>query len=160
MTDPRNVLQSKFNESNRYNNFGNVLVRMHVQGFRCHTNTVIEIKSPITAFCGLNGVGKSTLIQLAAASCRGCSQKEKTYYISDFLAIHKFDPKPFADDAHVEYKYWQEDRSPKTVTISRIASEQNWSGYRRRPERRVSFVSIGSYLPRIEKSDFISRYPR
>ena len=158
MTDPRKILQSKFKESNRYDNFGNVLVHMHIKGFRCHTNTFIEIKSPITAFCGLNGVGKSTLIQLAAASYKSYSQKN--YGISDFIAIHKFDPKPFADDANIEYKYWQEDRSFKTVTLSRIASRQRWSGYQRRPERRVSFVGIGSYLPRFEKSDFISRNSR
>ncbi|EHC19651.1 hypothetical protein FJSC11DRAFT_0468 [Fischerella thermalis JSC-11] len=40
--DKCNDLKSKFQEANLYNNFGNVLVKMHVQGFRCHTNTVIE----------------------------------------------------------------------------------------------------------------------
>ena len=65
MTDPRNILQDKFAESDRFSNFGNVLTQMDIQGFRCHQNTVIDIRCPITAFCGLNGTGKSTILQLA-----------------------------------------------------------------------------------------------
>ncbi len=158
MADHRNALQKMFNESNRYTNFGDVLMRMHVKGFRCHTNTVIDIKSPITAFCGLNGVGKSTLIQLAAAAYLGANPQE-TYYISNFIYSHKFDPKPFDDEAQVEYKYWQNDCSLKQLTLSK-KSGGGWDGYNRRPRRRVLFVGIGSYLPKVEKSDFIVRYPK
>ena len=68
MSDPRSILQRKFALEHRYANFGPVLMQMHVKGFRCHSNTLIDITSPITAFCGLNGTGKSTLLQLAAAS--------------------------------------------------------------------------------------------
>jgi predicted ATPase len=159
MADHRNVLKKKFDEIHRYNNFGNVIMRIHVQGFRCHSNTVIDIKSPITAFCGLNGVGKSTLIQLAASAYRA-GQQNNTYYISDFISIHKFDPAPFTDEASVVYQYWQQDRSLKKSTLSRAASEQKWTGYRARPERSTFFVGIGSYLPRVEKSDFTTRYPQ
>ncbi len=62
MSDLRDVLMSKFSEPNRYANFGSVIMQMHIQGFRCHENTVIDIKCPITAFCGLNGTGKSTIL--------------------------------------------------------------------------------------------------
>ncbi|PSB02355.1 ATP-dependent nuclease [Merismopedia glauca] len=156
-TNKCNDLKSKFQEGNRYNNFGNVLVRMHIQGFRCHKNTVIEIQNPITAFCGLNGVGKSTLIQLAATAYIGQSQQE-TYYISRFINIHKFDPHPFTNDAKIEYKYWQENLALKQLTISR-KQDGGWQGYNRRLKRKVLYIGVSSYLPKVETSDFIIRYP-
>lgn len=156
--DKCNDLKSKFQEANRYNNFGNVLVKMHVQGFRCHTNTVIEIESPITAFCGLNGVGKSTLIQLAASAYIGQSQQD-TYYISSFINSHKFDPNPFTHNAKVEYNYFHENQIIKQLTISRQL-EGGWQGYNRRLKRKVLYIGVSSYLPKVEKSDFINRYPK
>ena len=84
MSDLRPTLQAKFAIEHRFDNFGPVLMQMHVRGFRCHNNTLIEIGSPISAFCGLNGTGKSTLLQLAAASCKrpGAEWEWPTYYLS------------------------------------------------------------------------------
>ncbi|WP_138504568.1 ATP-dependent nuclease [Nostoc sp. PA-18-2419] len=155
--DKCNDLKSKFQEGNRSNNFGNILVRMHVQGFRCHTNTIIEIESPITAFCGLNGVGKSTLIQLAATAYIGQSQQD-TYYLSSFINSHKFDPHPFTTHAKVEYNYYQENSVSKQLTISR-KQEGGWQGYNRRLKRKVLYIGVSSYLPKVETSDFTTRYP-
>ena len=155
--DKCNELKSKFQEQHRYNNFGDVLVQMHIQGFRCHTNTLIKFENPITAFCGLNGVGKSTIIQLAAIAYMGETQQE-TYYISDFIKNHKFDPNPFTDDAKVEYKYWQENSVEKQLTISR-KHEGGWQGYKRRLKRKVLYIGVSSYLPKVETSGFITRYP-
>ncbi|MEB3886134.1 AAA family ATPase [Lyngbya sp. CCY1209] len=158
MNDQRNVLKSKFKESHRYNNFGNVLIQIHVQGFRCHANTVIDIKNPITAFCGLNGVGKSTLIQLIAVAYKG-KLTQDTYYISKFINIHKFDPKPFRDDAKVSYQYCSADNKSQQTTISRRRNG-SWSNYARRPYRKVLYVGVGSYLPKVDTSDFTVRYPQ
>ena len=58
MKRPAAKLQSKFAEKFRFDNFGEILMRMRVSAFRCHRNTEIDIKSPVTAFCGLNGSGK------------------------------------------------------------------------------------------------------
>jgi predicted ATP-dependent endonuclease of OLD family len=93
-------------------------MRMHVQGFRCHENTLIEVKSPITAFCGLNGTGKSTLLQLAAAAYQSPDLEEfKHYYIKNFMVVGTLDPSPFIDAAVVEYRFWQENHSLKALTI-------------------------------------------
>ena len=55
-------------------------------GVRCHTNTLIEVQSPITAFCGLNGTGKSTLLQLAAVAYRGAvGVAGGRYHIASFI---------------------------------------------------------------------------
>src|SRR5215471_14793776 len=115
-------------------------MQMKVSGFRCHGDTLVEIKSPITAFCGLNGTGKSTLLQLAAVAYRSPAPHPQSYYIKDFLVVGTLDPTPFKPDAKVEYRYWQEDHSLKTVTISRSSTRSGWSGYRRRPERLVQFA--------------------
>jgi predicted ATPase len=145
-----------FDQGNRYSNFGDVLMRMRVQGFRCHSDTIVEIESPITAFCGLNGTGKSTLLQLAAAAYKS----QNPYYIKDFMVVGTLDPNPFTDNAAVEYGFWQDDRSLKPLTISRNAMSKRWQGYGRRPQRRVLFAGFGLYLPRIERRDFIVRNAR
>lgn len=158
MSDPRASLQAKFQPEHRYNNFGDVLVQMHVKGFRCHSNTLIEIQSPISAFCGLNGTGKSTLLQLAAAAYDRPDRNSPRYYIKYFLVVGTLDPNPFTDDARVEFKFWQEDRSVKILTISRRAQTKRWSGYTRRLPRSVLFAGIGLYLPKVERHDFFIRY--
>src|SRR4051812_27464519 len=98
MSDPRNILQSKFAEGGRYANFGSVLMQMKVCGFRCHSETTIDIKSPITAFCGINGTGKSTLLQLSAVAYQNDPQLGDSYYIKDFLVVGTLDPTPFKPD--------------------------------------------------------------
>ncbi len=159
MDDPRIAIQKMFEENNRYGIFGNMLIQVHVKGFRCHANTIIDIKSSITAFCGLNGTGKSTLLQLVAASYKSPDKDKKPYYISDFLVTGPLDPTPFSENPTVEYKFWQEDRSLKRVTLS--LNEKNrkrrWQGYKRRPQRPVFFAGMGLYLPMIEKRNFIFR---
>ena len=123
MTDPRNRLQALFDPAHRYSNFEAALVRMHVQGFRCHASTVIDVESPITAFCGLNGTGKSTLLQLAACAYQAPVAQDARYYIRDFIVTGTLDPRPFSGDATVEYGYWEESRSVRRIKVSRSASE-------------------------------------
>jgi predicted ATPase len=153
MSDGRNVIQAMFSEANRYPNFGQAVMRIHITGFRCHKNTIVEVQSPIIAFCGLNGTGKSTILQLAATAYSNPNQ----YYIKDFIVVGTLDPAPFSDDATVEFKFWQADRSLKPVTLSRRATTKRWQGYARRPQRSVLFAGIGMYLPKIEQRDFIVR---
>lgn len=158
MSDPRNIIQEMFAESHRYANFGNILMKMHVKGFRCHTDTIIEFSSPITAFCGLNGTGKSTLLQLAATAYKSPdNNQQKNYYIRDFIVVGTLDPNPFTTHASVEFKYWQANRSLKPLTISRNSITIRWQGYPRRIARHVFFTGVGIYLPKIEMRDAVIR---
>lgn len=157
MPDHRNRLQGLFSVENRYANFGNLLMRIKIQGFRCHDLTIIDIENPITAFCGLNGTGKSTLLQLAAAAYSKIDSETRRYYIKDFIVSGILDPAPFKTDAVVEYGYWQEERTIKTVYIKRSESEKRWAGYRSQPKRTVYFAGMGLYLPKIEIRDFVLR---
>ena len=156
MSDLRNTLQAKFAPTHRHANFGDVLIRMRVRGCRCHTNTVVEIQSPVTAFCGMNGVGKSTLLQVLAVAYKRPAPA-RPYYVKDFLVIGPLDPAPFTDSAEVEFTYRISPTDHQTVTITRRTTTQRWSGYTRRPEREVYFAGVGHYLPRIEQRDFFVR---
>jgi len=153
--DRRNKLQNLFRLENRYNNFGEVLNAVLVHGFRCHSQTFIEFESPITAFCGLNGTGKSTLLQILACAYQNPDKPEERYYIKDFIVTGTLDPEPFSSDANVEFFYHQEDRSRKSKDLYRDVARKRWQGYRKQPSRSVYFAGIGLYLPRIEKRDFI-----
>jgi len=160
MSDQRNKLQSLFRAESRYENFGEALTSILVHGFRCHTDTSIEFESPIVAFCGLNGTGKSTLLQILASAYNTATDADERYYIKDFIVTGTLDPAPFQQDAYVEYTYWQPakpdgSRSPRTLTLSRDAESKRWRGYRRQPQRTIYFAGIGLYLPRVEMRDFI-----
>ena len=155
MPDPRNVLQSKFRLRHRFSNFGNVISKMVVRGFRCHPHTIIDIQSPITAFCGLNGVGKSTLIELAA--CAYKNSNGQRFNISNFFAVGQLDPAPFSTNAYVEYHFDMPEQGEQVVTISRNRKLSRWNGYVRRPERNVVFIGQGLYVSRYERRDFVVR---
>ena len=154
MSDSRNTLQALFTEGNRFPNFGEVLTNLNVRGFRCHSNTIIDIQSPVTALCGLNGTGKSTILQSAAVAY--APNDGLPYYIKDFLVVSALDPSPFAEDASLRFGYWQASQSSRFLTLSRRAATKRWQGYRGRPTRSVFFAGVGLYLPRVEqRRDFI-----
>ncbi len=156
MTDQRNKLAALFQPNNRYENFGEAIIRMHVSGFRCHSKTVIEVESPITAFCGLNGTGKSTLLQLASVAYKN-TQGYPRQYVKNFIIAGKLDKAPFTPNASVKFEYLQPiatdgTNQTRAVTVSRGNSK--WTGYKRQPERRSYFADVGMYLPRIEEWDW------
>jgi predicted ATPase len=160
--DQRNKLAALFQSDNRYDNFGEAIIRMHVSGFRCHEKTIIDVESPITAFCGLNGTGKSTLLQLAAAAYKNPPGHQRRY-VNNFIIAGKLDSAPFTANASVKYEYLQAKATDgttqtKAVTVSR--GQSKWTGYKRQPERRSYFAGVGLYLPRIEELDSATRHAR
>jgi predicted ATPase len=162
MSDPRERLRQKF-QNNRYVNFGNVITKIIVKGVRCHTNTLVEIRSPITAFSGFNGTGKSTLLQLAAASYKSNAGQ---FFISDFIVKGPLDRTPYADDASVHLTFETQQAldgrglvSPGSVKLSYSVSEKRWEGYDRRPSRPVFFGGVGVFLPRSERKDYVFTNP-
>lgn len=155
MPDRRNDLQARFQPEHRFNNFGDVLVGIQIRGFRGHVNSAIEFRSPISALCGINGCGKSTVAELVAAAYRNSAGQ--TYQISTFFAVGPLDPAPFSDEASVGLKYWQSDRNTRSITLSRDPTHKRWHGYRRRPQRPVDFISADIHVPRVERRDFVVR---
>ena len=160
--DQRNNLQQMFQDSHRFANFGDVIIKMRIKGFRCHSDTTIEVQSPITAFCGLNGTGKSTLLQLAATAYASPSNATRKY-IKDFIIAGKLDRNAFTDTSSIQYEYMQPvttdgHKRTKTITVSRSSKSSRWAGYRNQPKRRVFFAGVGLYLPRIEQMDAVIRH--
>ena len=154
MNDQRSILQRKFDQRDRFANFGEVLTKITVSGFRGHSDTIIDIRSPITAFCGVNGCGKSTLVELAAAAYR--PPHGQPYQISTFFPVGPLDPAPFSSQASVRFEYWQNDQTVRSIALSRTP-RSNWSGYSHRPQRDVAFVSADIHVPRVERRDFVVR---
>jgi predicted ATP-dependent endonuclease of OLD family len=157
MTDQRTILQKQFEPANRWPLFGDLLVRMRVIGFRCHSDTLVNLSSPITAFCGLNGTGKSTLLQIAAAAYGSPKPRIRPYYIRNFLVTGRLDPRPFTENATIQFYYWKEDRTERQLTITRNERTKRWQGYRARPPGYVFFAGVGVYLPRFEQRDYVFR---
>ena len=154
MSDPRKALEHKYNDRNRYANFGPILMSIDIRGFR-GIYKKISFNHPITAFSGLNGCGKSTIGQIAVCGYKkpSTSSNYRRYYIKEFFPYSVADPTPFGQDSRVVYEYATNDVSEnKILTISRAASE--WSGYKRQPERFCYYIGISVYLPKVERRDF------
>ncbi len=155
MSDPRDVVTSRFAAANRFANFGSVLERIQVSGFRVHNNTILEIRNPITAICGLNGTGKSTVLQVAAAAYKNPGGPH--FYLKKFFVVSGLDPVPYADNAAVIYSYCERDGRTGQVTIARNAgaARKGWTGYKRRRDRHVFYGGVGMFIPKVEKRDFL-----
>ncbi|MEW6657585.1 MAG: AAA family ATPase [Thermodesulfobacteriota bacterium] len=149
-------LSNLFKRNNRWANFGPVLNGVNINGFRGINDLDINFESPIIAFSGINGSGKSTIIQLLSCAYRKPVtevSKKRRYYIKDFFNMGLLDPSPFTTDAKVMYKYTTSKQDyEQTVTVTRATHE--WSGYKRQPERITSYVGFTFYIPKVERRDF------
>ena len=155
MANDKNALQKKYQLRSRYPNFGNILSGMRIMGFRRHGDTIVEFKSPVTAFSGLNGSGKSTILELAA--CAYVNQEGSTFYISQFFAISPLDPSPFQPDARVSFSYWNGNDDSDTINIARSRTRSAWEGYDNRRQRPVFFPQSHLHQPRGLRKDFVLR---
>jgi predicted ATPase len=139
-----------FKPDHREKNFGNALTGMQVQGVRAHKNTVVDIANPITAFSGVNGIGKTTLLQLAALAYRSPDpEKLRSYRSDDFFVVGKLDRNPYAESARVEFSY----AGKETIVLSKSRAGALKSSASK-PERHVFFSGIGHFLPQAERRDF------
>jgi predicted ATPase len=152
MNDLRHALQMKFEPANRFANFGDAISSIQINGVRCHSNTNIELNSPIVAFSGLNGTGKSTILQLAACAYRPLTGT--SYNIGHFIVANQLDPTSVAKGSSVKFGFWTEAGNTRPLTLSYTTY---WNGYNRRTIRSVLFAGIGSYLPRSESPSFMYR---
>jgi predicted ATPase len=141
-----------FRAEHRLNSYGNVLTRMHVRGIRSHADTIIEISSPVIALAGPNGIGKTTLLQLAAIAYSSPDEtKTPNYRVDDFFVLGRLDQSPFAESARVDFTYCD----PTSVMLSRgKTGSMKWTTKPRRPEKHVFFAGIGEFLPQAERRDF------
>lgn len=162
MTQLEVSLEKMFSRERLYSNFGPALVSMQITGFRGIDDFELVFDYPITALSGTNGAGKSTIAQLVACAYKKIvtDSNAKRYYVKDFFNVGKLDPTPFTLEAFVEYTYATSQyghrgagaSATQVVTVKRAKSE--WSGYKRQPERTVSYVGFTLYVPKVERKDF------
>lgn len=155
MTDKKRELQKLFSKKSRYANFGATIASLKIKGFRGLSDLALNIESPITAISGLNGTGKSTIAQLATCAYKKPVTEAKEYKrqnISNYFPVSKADPKPFSDDASVEYKYiTNSEERLQELTVYRSGSQ--WNGYKRQPERHCRYIGFTIYIPKVEQRD-------
>lgn len=155
MTDLVPKLVKKYEQPNRYQNFGPVLNQIHIDGFRGIENLPVDLSFPVMAFSGLNGAGKSTIGQIAICGYKRPStfQQSKRYYIKDFFPASILDPSPFKPSARVHFRF-QTDTPGHQQEVTLARAKKEWTGYKRQPERNCFYVGFSIYIPKVERKDF------
>lgn len=152
MGDIAKNLAAKFVKSNRYANFGACVNSIIIKGFR-GLSCSLNFEFPVTAITGLNGAGKSTAGQLLLCAYKKPSTADyKRWYVKDFFPVSVADPRPFEADGSVEYQYQTSNvNEDQYLTVSRASQE--WSGYKRQPEKTSIYIGLTFYLPKVERRD-------
>jgi predicted ATPase len=154
MSDSIDKLTRMFSKENRYANFGPVVNKVKINGFRGITNFELNFNFPITAISGINGSGKSSICQIVACAFKKPQEtvNYNRYYLKDFFPVSVLDPIPFIVGSNVEYSYQTDVVDfDKQLTITRRESE--WSGYKRQPERNCYYIGFTIYIPKVERRD-------
>lgn len=112
-------------------------------------NCKINFQYPITVFCGKNGSGKTTFLQLAILAFHHReSQYRKTF--SDFLKKTKYDSSN--DGTKLTWYYTGKDAKGKDLApISVHKGNKKWMHYDRRPNKKVIVLPVSRTLPANEK---------
>lgn len=135
----------------RDNLFGNALRSVKIDKIR-GLGLTVEFQWPVVAIGGVNGSGKTTILQLCSAAYTKQGSAKHYYTIGRWIspALGAETP-PIAPDASVTFTFW--DQTP-TVPIPYKVEQRKW-GYPRRgnPARNVEFVGIANFAPRIERLD-------
>lgn len=134
--------------------------------FRGLNSLDLEISFPITAICGKNGAGKSTVTALACCAFHNSPdgfklpKRRNSYYtFSDFFIQHPSESPP--PDVSIRYgiasdKWKPSERLPegKGVGFQRRTKKKHgkWNDYDARADRTVVFLGIERVVPHTERS--------
>ena len=146
-----NSLEEKWSGSSvREGLFGNSLKSITINNIR-GLNLSLELAWPVIAIGGINGSGKTTIIQIASAAY--AKQKGGRYYrLGDWIRNTLQSETPaIQDPASVRFNFWDKTRK---FEISYRPVGTRW-GYPKRgnPQRHVEFIGITAFAPRIERKD-------
>lgn len=138
------------NANNRNDVFGNALRSLRVRGIRGLANTV-EFSWPVVAIAGVNGAGKTTMLQIASTAYTK-DQGGRHFRLGEWIRNElRGDTPPVANNADVTFSFW--DNTP-TLQVPYSVVNSRWTYPRRgNPQRHVSFIGIADFAPRIELKD-------
>ena len=140
-------------------------------GLRGIDELFVPFRYPISALCGKNGVGKSTLLALAALAHHGAKDwsvpswlyqprlrsGNRSYYTFGDFFLRSTGDQSF-DGVSITWTYRAQD-APDPVTFRKTASR--WGRYTRRPEREVAFSPLSRLVMAHEvsgvRSAFVNR---
>lgn len=131
-------------------------------GLRGIDGLIVRFRYPITAICGGNGVGKTTLLALAALAYHSPegwfvhwgntrshhTTHERTYYTFPDFFING----PGESQVSGVSVTWRHQLDGRELSVTFAKSRNRWGHYTERPERAVDFLPIGRVLPAHEVS--------
>ena len=130
-------------------------------GMRGVKDFSIEFRYPITAIAGANGIGKTTILQVAACLFHNtdtnfhpyrfsnAKKQNPNYRFTDFFVISRGENKGLG--AEVKFLYEKPGQARTEFSVKKIT---RWTNYERRPDRYVDFLGISRVLPAHEFATF------
>lgn len=128
-------------------------------GLRGIDGLAIHFRYPITAICGPNGVGKSTVLALAALAFRapagwrvhrGHDQPHSKAASSHYIFQDFFVQAPGDQAVSGVTITWRYRKDGQEISRSVTKTPDRWGRYRDRPGRAVHFVPLGRLAPAYE----------
>jgi predicted ATPase len=126
----------------------------------------IELNYPITAFAGVNGAGKSTILAIACCAYHAkpdgykLPKRKNSYYtFSDFFLqhAHEASPQGIAIYYHIAHDKWKKsahflDGKGVGAQVRKKNSGGKWNDYDTRVNKCVVFLGIDRIVPHSERS--------
>lgn len=169
MTDIRTNLMSKdhkkelfhFCRANNGGNYPEIIRSISIRNLRAHANepTVLSISSPVTAICGANGTGKTTVLHACAASMLlpdgGLGYRKNPYFLamSDESCGSTESPKPKIVFRYASSDFASPEKAAKETTVEMLLDEGGiwrFPGGTNRPKKHVEFIGAGDHVPLVE----------
>ena len=108
-------------------------------------NCNVEFRYPITVFCGKNGSGKTTFLQLAALAFHNKDKKYRKVF-SDFFKKTRYDQ----SNEGIDLTWFYKGKIPiKNISVHK--GQKKWMHYDRRPNKKVILLPVSRTLPANEK---------
>lgn len=128
-------------------------------GLRGLDGVIVPFRYPITAICGKNGSGKSTVLALAALAHhspqnwyvhwtntryrRSKAAEDRSYYMfPDFFFYGPGEQAP--NGVEITWRYY---RNGAETSLTFKKSAKQWGAYGRRPEREVDYAPLSRIIP-------------
>ena len=126
-------------------------------GLRGIDGLFVPFRYPVTALCGKNGVGKSTVLALAALAYHSppgwripnwshqpkYKATDRSYYTFEDFFLRASSEKSF-DGVSISWTY---KHSKSTPSVAFRKTPTRWGRYTARPEREVAFIPLRRLMP-------------
>jgi len=144
-----NIHEKWSNPPARMGVYGNILKSVTIYNLR-QMHIQVEFTWPVTAVGGVNGSGKSTVIQICSTAYSQI-KGGRYYRIGDWIRTALPGETPaIGPNAKVTFTFWD---GTVGYEVPHTPARRRWKYPSRAPLRHVVFLGITSFAPRIEKRD-------